>query len=264
MAKKKLTLEEKKEKVREFRPIDDTFFEVLATKAVCQELLRTVLNDEKLIVEDVITQSSEKNLYGRSVRLDALCILGTGEECNIEIQRSDNDDHLRRVRMNASSITVRDSQKGTKFKEIPDLIVVYISEFDLFEDGKTLYHVDSVVRETKEKVDDGLYRVFVNTEAKDGTKVSRLMSHFTEKTVKDAEFPELTARMHELKEKEGGLTAMCDVMEKYEKIAADKATAEANQKAIRILLNLGATKDQILSEYTEEEYENVINDIAQN
>lgn len=70
------------------------FFEVLANKPVCQEMLRTILEDEELIVQDVITQNSEKNLYGRSVRLDALCTLGNGEKCNIEIQRSDNDDHL--------------------------------------------------------------------------------------------------------------------------------------------------------------------------
>ena len=68
-------------------------------------MLRTILEEDELVVQDVITQNSEKNLYGRSVRLDALCTLGNGEKCNIEIQRSDNDDHLRRVRYNASSIT---------------------------------------------------------------------------------------------------------------------------------------------------------------
>lgn len=118
------------------------FFEVLANKPVCQEMLRTILEDEELIVQDVITQNSEKNLYGRSVRLDALCTLGNGEKCNIEIQRSDNDDHLRRVRYNASSITLRNSQIGTKFDKIPEVYVVFISEFDVFKMGKTVYHVN--------------------------------------------------------------------------------------------------------------------------
>ena len=56
--KQKLSLEEKKEKIKEFRPIDDVFFEVLANKPVCQEMLRTILEDEELIVQDVITQNS--------------------------------------------------------------------------------------------------------------------------------------------------------------------------------------------------------------
>lgn len=80
----KLTEEEKKAKVEPFRPIDDVFFEALAQNPkVCQEILRVILEDDKLIVDEVITQCSEKNIYGRSVRLDALCTLGTGEKCNI-------------------------------------------------------------------------------------------------------------------------------------------------------------------------------------
>ena len=92
--KKKQEIEEKIEHVKKFRPIDDTFFEVLADDiGVCQEMLRIILEDEKLVVKDVIVQSSERNLYGRSVRLDALCILGNGKKCNVEVQRS-NKHHI--------------------------------------------------------------------------------------------------------------------------------------------------------------------------
>ena len=58
IGKKQKTLEEKKEQVKNFRPIDDTFFEVLADDiGVCQEMLRIILEDEKLIVKDVIVLS---------------------------------------------------------------------------------------------------------------------------------------------------------------------------------------------------------------
>ena len=50
-------------------------------------MLRTILEDPALTVEDVIVQSSERNLFGRSVRLDALCTLGSGTLVNIEVQR---------------------------------------------------------------------------------------------------------------------------------------------------------------------------------
>ena len=104
---------EKIEKIKEFRLIDDVFFEVFASDIpACQEILRTILEDEKLIVNDVIVQSSERNIYGRSVRLDALCMLGDGSLCNIKIQRSDSDNHLKRARFfNAASITVKESEK---------------------------------------------------------------------------------------------------------------------------------------------------------
>ena len=271
-----MTLEEKKEQVRNFRPIDDTFFEVLADDiGVCQEMLRIILEDEKLIVKDVIVQSSERNLYGRSVRLDALCILGNRKKCNVEVQRSNKDHHLKRVRFNASVITVRDSQTDDKFEETIDLIVVYISEFDIFKRGRVIYHVDSVIRETQEKVDDGLERVFVNTAVKDGTTISEYMDCFLQKEIDNAKFPKLTNRVHYLKHEEGGVNEMCEVMEQYSKkayqqgeeagkevgkeIGKEIGQRQANIAAIKnMIIRFQATKEVILEDYTESEYNTAI------
>lgn len=265
-----LTLEEKKEKVKDFRPIDDAFFETLADDtAFCEEILRVILNDDKLTVEDVIVQSSQRNIYGRSVRLDALCTLGDGTKCNIEVQRADSDDHLKIVRFNASSIIVTDSQKRDKFNSIDNLYVVYISEFDIFKKGHTLYHVDSVIRETSDIVDDGLARIFVNTEINDGTDVSELMSCFKQKQVNNSKFPIFSNRMDFLKNAEGGLNAVCEVMERYEKIAAEKAEKEATEKAniravISMITTFHATKAQILKLYSENEYNQAMKEINKN
>ena len=276
----KMTLEEKIEQVKNFRPIDDTFFEVLADDiGVCQEMLGIILEDEKLIVKDVIVQSSERNLYGRSVRLDALCILGNGKKCNVEVQRSNKDHHLKRVRFNASVITVRDSQTDDKFEETIDLIVVYISEFDIFKCGRVIYHVASVIRETQEKVDDGLERVFVNTAVKDGTTISEYMDCFLQKEIDNAKFPKLTNRVHYLKHEEGGVNAVCEIMRKYSEEVAEKAyqqgeeagkkigkeigkeigQRQANIAAIKnMIIRFQATKEIILEDYTESEYNTAI------
>ena len=264
----KMTLEEKKEQVKNFRPIDDTFFEVLADDiGVCQEMLRIILEDEKLVVKDVIVQSSERNLYGRSVRLDALCILGNGKKCNVEVQRSNKDHHLKRVRFNASVITVRDSQTDDKFEETIDLIVVYISEFDIFKRGRVIYHVDSEIRETQEKVDDGLERVFVNTAVKDGTTISEYMGCFLQKEIDNAKFPKLTNRVHYLKHEEGGVNAVCEIMKKYsdeaykqgEEAGKEIGQRQANIAAIKnMIIRFRATKEVILEDYTESEYNTAI------
>ena len=263
-----MTLEEKKEQVKNFRPIDDTFFEVLADDiGVCQEMLRIILEDEKLIVKDVIVQSSERNLYGRSVRLDALCILGNRKKCNVEVQRSNKDHHLKRVRFNASVITVKDSQKNKKFEKTIDLIVVYISEFDIFKRGRVIYHVDSVIRETQEKVDDGLERVFVNTAVKDGTTISEYMGCFLQKEIDNAKFPKLTNRVHYLKHEEGGVNAVCEIMKKYsdeaykqgEEAGKEIGQRQANIAAIKnMIIRFRATKEVILEDYTESEYNTAI------
>ena len=200
-------------------------------------MLQILLEDKDLVVTDVVVQSSERNLYGRSVRLDALCVLGNGKKCNVEVQRSDNDDHLRRVRF----------------------IVVYISQFDIFKADRVLYHVDSTIRETGNRVDDGLYRVFVNTEVKDGTTVSEYMGCFLKKEVNNSKFPAFTKRMNAFKHEERGLDAVCEVMEKYEQ----KAVTKANVEAIKFMVTtLNASKEQILQQYSEYEYREALNELS--
>lgn len=177
-----LTIEEKKAIVQNLRPIDDVFFEVLARNPeVMQEILRTIMEDKELTVLDVIVQSDERNIYGRSVRLDALCILRDKTRVNVEVQISDNDDHFRRVRFNEASITVKDSQPGSEFKDIPDVQMVYISEFDAVGEGLTIYHVNKVIAETGQIIDDGTKQIYVNTAVDDGTDIAELMSCFTKR-----------------------------------------------------------------------------------
>lgn len=224
------TTEQKIANIQKLRPIDDIFFEVLARNPrVCEEMLRTILEDKELVVESVITQMSERNLYGRSVRLDALCTLGNGTRCNIEVQRSDNDDHLRRVRYNASSITVKESNTGDNFSEITELYVVYISEFDIFNDGLTTYHIDKVIRENGKVVDDGLHEIFVNTAVYDNTDIADLMQCFKSTEVNSLKFPRLSEEVTNLKTTEGGVRSMCKIME--DMFAEEKAKMEAEKEA---------------------------------
>lgn len=255
-----VTPEEKLEKVRDLRPIDDVFFEVLArNKAVCQEMLRTILEDDSLVVTDVVVQSDERNIYGRSVRLDALCTLGSGVKCNIEVQRSNHDNHLKRVRFNASSITVMDSEPGMKFDDVLELYIVYISEFDFLNENRTIYHAEKVIKETGKVIDDGLHEIFVNTVIDDGTDIAELMSCFTKKEVKNPKFPALSSEVKRLKETEGGVQVVCEVMQKYENLAVRKDHIEKIQQMIQEK----CTKEFILKFYTEDEYTEAESELLQ-
>ena len=224
-----MTLEEKMARIRKMRPIDDVFFEVLAkNKAVCQEILQVIMQDRNLVVEDVIVQSSERNLYGRSVRLDALCTLGTGVKCNIEVQRADNDDHLRRVRYNASVITTRESNPGEHFGDILELYMVYISSFDFLGGKKTIYHVDKVLRETGKIIDDGVHEIFVNTAIDDGSEIADLMACFMKEDIQDERFPNLSNEAYRLKHTEGGLKAVSRIMDEIRQEAKEEGRAEGH------------------------------------
>lgn len=202
-----------------FRPIDDLLFNLMyqdkmyQDKAACQELIRTILDDDAITVISVTAQDSVPNLYGRGVRLDVLCKTGTGKLINVEVQRKDNDDHFRRMRYNASVITSRYTSKGTDFRDVVEVYVIYITEFEITKSTKTVCHVESVIKETGEFIDDGLHRIIVNAKINDGTKAARLMKHFRERDFTDNEFPEASKQIRYYKHTEKGRKAMSSVME---------------------------------------------------
>lgn len=221
-------MEEKMALVQQLRPIDDVFFEVLIReKCVCEEILRTILEDSKLTVLQVRPQDSIRNLRGRSVRLDALCQLGNGKVCNIEVQKADDDDHLRRARYNASCITANVTEPGIQFKDVPDVVIVYLSQNDFFKDGKTIYHVDSIIRETGKRIDNGLYMIFVNTQINDGSDIAALMQCFLEKEPNNSAFPEIRDEVQRIKHTKGGVSAMSEIMENYAKEYAKEFVKES-------------------------------------
>ena len=226
--------------IRNLRPIDDALFAVLAEdKAVIQEMLRVFLSDDKLVVTEVIPQRSIANLLGRAIRLDALCRLGDGRRCNVEIQRADNDDHLRRVRYNASGITWSATNKGTKFSDVPDVCVIYISEFDFLGGGCTIYHVDNVIRETGQTVDNGLEMIFINANIADGSKIADLMRCFLQSNVSNPEFPALSKKMDEIKNTEKGVNEMSSVIERYYQEDLQKEKTKIEMDTIARLVEKG-------------------------
>lgn len=247
-------MEETIYKVKKMRPIDDVFFEkLIEDKNVCQEILRVILQDDKLEVLSVTPQRSMKNLYGRSVRLDALCKLGTGELCNIEVQKSDNDNHVKRVRYNAACITTNNTEVGAKFIDVPDVTMVYISTFDMFKKGKPIYHCRTVVEETNESVDNGLREIYVNTAINDGSTIAELMECFMQEQVDNKKFPLLSSRVWYFKNDEGGIDTMCKIVEDY----ANELANERDMENIRNLFNNGGSIELAIATFKSMSEENI-------
>ena len=219
--------------IKNLRLIDDVLFEkFMEDPAACEELLQVILENPQLKVkpETLVAQKSLRNLAKRSVRLDAYIEGVEDKVYNIEIQRSDNCNHVKRVRYNASTITVNKSEPGDEFEDVQDVIVIYISEFDMFGAGKTIYHVENVIKETGEPVKDGLTSVYVNTEVADNSLIGELMQCFLKSDFEDDNFPNISRRMKELKHGEED-EIMCKSVEEYAERKAKEAAEKAAKKA---------------------------------
>jgi len=216
-------------------PIDDLMFCKMAEhKEFCEEILRVILEDDGLTVVEAIPQWQGKNLSGRSVVLDAKCVTGDGRHINIEVQKADDDNHLKRARYNASILTTNIAKTGKKFEFIPDVCIVFISKFDIFDGGLPLYHIDKVVRETGQVIEDGLTEIFVNTVNYDGSKPARLMKLFTDNDAySNDEFPITSELKSRLKSSEGGSKTMNEILEKL--ISDEKRESEKRGRKEGIL-----------------------------
>ena len=223
MAKKKTFSEATISTVRRLVPIDDAMFQKMCEdEATCQEIITTIL-DEPVKVISVVPQNSIGNLQGRAVRLDALCELSDGTYVNVEVQKPDNDDHEGRAWYNASVITSDKTPKGVKFEDVKRVIVIYISQFDIFGDGYPIYHIDRVVRETKEVRVGKFTEIYVNAAVKKrdtelNRNVSDLMTLFTDRDTFDYEkFPIFSNRKKVFTNTEKGEFEMCEKVDQLVK-----------------------------------------------
>ena len=177
------------ESVEALNVIDDALFQKMAEdKEFCEEMISTIL-EQKITVLEVTQQDSIKNLQGRSVVIDALCLLEDHRICNVEV---------------------------------PDVISIFISVFDIFKSGKTVYHIDRIIRETGEVRTNGFTEIYVNTKIEDGSDTAELMRIFKEQGAYDFEkFPKTSARKQQFLKVEGGKEEMCEVVENYARQVAE-------------------------------------------
>ena len=235
------TKKERDEYLRGLNPIDDLMFRKMAEhKEFCEEILRVILGDYELVVTDNMQQFDLKNLQGRSVVLDAKCITGDGRYINIEVQKANDDNHLKRVRYNASVLTANVTEAGKQFEFVPDICIIFISAFDLFKGNLPLYHVVKTVKETGQVIEDGLTEVYVNAAVDDGSKLAKLMKVFTKNDVYDeADFPVTSEIKARFKNDEGGTVKMDATLQKWiqesEEIGEKRGEKRGREEGAKII-----------------------------
>mgnify|MGYP002770776587 FL=1 len=232
------------ETAQELRIIDDALFRLIAEKPnVCQEILRALLDMPGLTVIEVHAQQLIKSLH-REVILDALCVLEDGSYANIEMQKSDENDDIARTRFHASAITAQRTPKGTAFKDVPNVTILYITEYDALGNNQTVTHVSRCMKVGNNYIplNDGEDIIFANTLVDDGSDKAELLQLMLRKdSFYNDKFPAISSAMNYFKDTEGGRSEMCKSVEIY----AQKVCAEERAKTITTLLRKGKTPVEV-------------------
>ena len=252
-----------REEAKKLNPIDDIMFRKMAEESsFCEEILRVIMNDSGLIVLKSHAQWVGQNLQGRSVILDAKCQLSNGKVVNIEFQKANDDNHQKRVGYNGAILTTNITDTGSKFENVPDVCIVFISKFDVFNSGYSLYNIDRIVRQTGEVVNNGFEEIYVSACVKDGSDVSELMDIFTnDESYNVNKYPVTSNIKKRYKQTKEGQSVMCEIMERIEQDGR-KEERERINKLILILTQSGRTDDLVRAASDPDYQEQLLNELV--
>ena len=203
------------ETVKNFRLLDDNLMcKVFEDKDCTQVVIRTILENDKLVVKEVNCQYELKNLQGRSVRLDIYAVDAAGNAYDIEVQRWDKGANVRRARYNSSLMDANLLKAGVDYQNLRETYVIFITENDVLDANKAMYTIERTILETGMPFNDGSHIIYVNAGKQEDTPLGRLMHDFHCTQADDMHYEVLANRVRHFKENEEGVTTMCEAVKK--------------------------------------------------
>lgn len=221
------------ERLRGFRPIDDTFMRGLFKDNIplAELVLRIIVGKPDLTLVKCETQADLKRVTGaRSVCLDAYATDNTGKKYDIEIQRADNGADPHRARYHSSALDVENLDEKQEYRELPDSYVIFITENDYYKAGEPVYVIQNMNLMLGQPFGDGAHILYVNGQYRGDSDIGRLMHDFNCTKAEDMNFELMAERTRYLKENPKGVSDMCKVMEELR----DESYAEGKADGIEL------------------------------
>ena len=228
--------EEDLEKLRALRPIDDDFMRCIFrnNKPLAQLVLRIITEKPDLIVQELETQADLKRLGGgRSVSLDALATDSENRKYDIEIQRQDRGAEKHRARFHSAAMDVDNLEANHNFDELPDTFTIFITENDIFGDGKPFHRIERVDLDDGNRLfNDGEHILYVSAAYRGDSEIGRLMHDFCCADPNDMNYDLMREAAKFYKENPEGVEIMCMAFEETRNKAVYRNSIEIALKMI--------------------------------
>ena len=240
------------ERIRAMRLFDDELMSLVFSGDIeaTQLLIRILLNRNDLTVTKSMTQIQKTNLFGKSVKLDIVAEDIFKTEYNIEIQRAGSGAGARRIRYHQAMLDSHTLNKGGKFKDLPNLFIIFMLEEDLFGKGNPIYRVKKIL-DIKDDYgnylpfDDDCNIMYVNGEYRGDNPLGKLMHDFSTANADEMYFKELADKIRFFKQDEEGVQMASKIVEEYGDIRAAEALKQGIQQGIQQGLQQKAEEDAI-------------------
>lgn len=135
---------------------------------------------------------------------------------------------------------------GVEYAELPENIVIFITETDVLKMEKPIYVIHRRIDGTDKLFDDGTTIIYVNCANQDNTTpLGKLVHDFRCTSADEMYYAELANRVRYFKEAPEGVAQMSDVLEKFAETREKKVAERKDLHSIRALmetLNVTAEK----------------------
>lgn len=233
---------------------------VFEDEACVEELLRVIMDKPDIQVMECHTEVYIHNLYGRSVRLDISARDLDGKLYDVEVQKSNAGAIPQRARYNGALLDADVTNPGDDFQNIPETVVIFITENDVLCGGLPIYHIERTIQETGKLFNDGEHIIYVNASICDDTKLGRLMHDMKCERVEDMDNKVLADRVDYFKNDKRGYYEWWDDIDEWSlrDIEKGKKQGEAMTLITQVCKKLAKGKDiATIADELESEYEEI-------
>ncbi len=229
--------------IQAFRLIDDTFAIVALNKEAIELILRIILENDLVQLDDLKREFLIKDLQGRDIQLDFLAKQGEKLYYNVELQFYREGAVGERAQYHANAISTQFSNHGDKWVELPHVVVVFIVNFDPSKNKQLTYTFDAYAKECIEVNGDGQIKtpvklegrtiVYVNINAyhDESTEKGKLVHDLLCRDPNEMYFDILKECVYKYKCTKEGTKEMCEIMDNFVKKSNEIAKAEGRAEA---------------------------------
>lgn len=238
---------------------------VFEDEACVEELLRVIMDKPGIQVMECHTEVYIHNLYGRSVRLDISARDSDDKLYDVEVQKSNAGAIPKRARYNGALLDADVTNPGDDFQNIPETVVIFITENDVLCGGLSIYHIERTIQETGKLFNDGEHIIYVNASICDDTKLGRLMHDMKCERVEDMDNKVLADRVDYFKNDKRGYYEWWDDIDEWSLRDIEKGKKQGEIMTLISLVCKKLLKNKDISTIADEletEYD-IIADICQ-
>ena len=224
--------------LNKLRPIDDTFMRMIFRDHQCVELLMKIIFGEQFSLKRFETQEDHKQVGSRSVELDIVIYTHEGAVIGIEVEKSKDNASPIRARYHASVLDCDLSYPKERWKEFPEMYVIFICEEDVLKTKRLVSHIERYI-DKQEQFKDKLHIIYLNASMQDETALGKLMHDMLCNDPDEMYYEVLRKRVSYFKKQEGGKKTMCEALEELITEAKNEGRKEGE--------NIGEERGRIAS-----------------